>query len=252
MAKEVVAEFSITHKILNESLLRTVLERLSTFDAGRWGPDRYNNSEPVKWPFDRQEIDKVIQLWMTGGTGIMLKRLSIPKYDLDFSGERPNLVVKVQASLYLENKFLRDPAGLEASLNFAKLLYELFRPAYGHAEHAKDFSAKNQLTYKQGVTVVQKWVGRKLDKCLPGVYWANWFGPEYVKFFGAEKFKSAPCYRNEELSDGGYLILISPSPFDYGEAETAEAERALMDHLGVDAFFDTKQHERDTRSPWSG
>jgi hypothetical protein len=131
-------------------------------------------------------------------------------------------------------------------------LYDVLRPAHGYAAMNQDYEAKNRLVYrKDDKTTVQEWVGRDLERCLRGVYWANWFGPDYVNFFGQERIQSAPCHRTIRLPDGGFLLVTTPRPFDSERPEGKRAERLLLDHLGADAFFDISAPERPTRSPWS-
>lgn len=44
---------------------------------------------------------------------------------------------------------------------------------------------------------------------LPALYWANFFGPRFVDKLGKQKLESAPGWKLEQLSDGGYLYVLS-------------------------------------------
>lgn len=55
-----------------------------------------------------------------------------------------------------------------------------------------------------------------LEKSVPKtelreIFWANFFGPAYVKKYGRKFFLEAPGWKKEELSDGGILYVVSKS-----------------------------------------
>ena len=248
--KNVVVHFDILSS-MSEEALRCFLSQISKVDDGRWRPERYNNHDPVSRVFDPGRLDGPVGLWQAENIGLTLKRLNPPKYELDFWGEDPKSLVKNQFYLWSESAWLKTTHGVDSFLGFMNQMYEALPPAHGYAAMQRDYEAKNRLDYaKDENTTVQKWVGRDLRQCLRGVYWANWFGPDYVNYFGAERLESAPCYRRERLADGGFLLLTARSPLDYEVAESKEAERRLRDHLGEDAFFDIASPDRVTSSPW--
>lgn len=254
MAKNIELHFDITHSILERGFLDGFLKWMASFDNGKWRPEKYNNASPAKYNFPTDSAEAVIEKWLRENIGILLKRISSPKYDLDFSGQRMKLLVKNQLDMNIENQLFEEPKGVQSFLQFANALYDSVRPAYGYAAHRKDYLAKNmQITYPShgNVSRVETWVGRDLSKCMRGIYWANWFGPIYVDFFGRKRMESAPCFWKENLPDGGYLILTSATPFEYDNPDVKAMEQALREHLGVDAFYDISAPHRLTRSPWS-
>lgn len=254
MHKEIEAHFDITHETLKPSFLQDFLHWLGRFDSGKWRPEKYNTADPVRYPYSLEATNDVIEKWQTDKIGMILKRVSTPKYELDFTGEREKMLVKNELTTYFDSALFRHPRSIENCLGFLNGLYDKLNPVYGYAVHRKDYLAKNlQVTYPQDdeVSSVETWVGRDLSKCLRGVYWANWFGPVYTGFFGEERFKSAPCFRKERLADGGYLILTAAGPMEYQTRAAREAEEGLRQHLGTDAFFDIEAPTRVTRSPWT-
>ena len=46
---------------------------------------------------------------------------------------------------------------------------------------------------------------------LPHLYWANFFGPRYVRKLGREWIGNAPGGYLESLNDGGVLYVVSPA-----------------------------------------
>jgi hypothetical protein len=254
LPKEIEAHFDITHETLSPATLRHFLEWLNDFQGGKWRPERYNNAEPIKYPYSPAVISDVTNKWIKENIGMVLKRTSAPKYELDFGGQHTKLLVKNELTIYLDSALFQQSQDAESCLTFLNALYMTLRPAYGYSVHRKNYLAKNmQIIYPEGgnVSSMETWVGRDLSKCLRGIYWANWFGPVYVEFFGEERLESAPCFRKERLSNGGYLILTAATPMEYEAPQAREIEEAVRDHLGADAFFDIRAPHRLTRSPWS-
>jgi hypothetical protein len=71
---------------------------------------------------------------------------------------------------------------------------------------------------------------------LRGLFWANFFGPEYVDIFGREKLTSAPVHKVEPLPNGGLALFLSESPFEASKPEYQKQKNQLFDYLGEDAF----------------
>ena len=84
---------------------------------------------------------------------------------------------------------------------------------------------------------------------IPGVYWANFFGPIYVRLFGREKFLTVPAYQREEMPNGSFLLLTSASPVHYTYPKARAFERAIVDHLGQHAFFEKKRPQKAILAP---
>lgn len=63
---------------------------------------------------------------------------------------------------------------------------------------------------------------------LPHIYWANFFGPEYVEKLDRKFLVNAPGWKIEELEDGGILYVLTPSLVGTGP------KRILQD---VQAYF---------------
>lgn len=149
----------------------------------------------------------------------------------------------------LDMAFFAADEHAEHFLQFAKSLYEWGDMVYGFAAHPNDYKAQTWLP--QQVIIGNRLVGavgQKVMDALPGIFWANFFGPDYVNWFGREKFDQLPCYRLEELPDGGRLVLTSPSPLEYDTS--GETQEAIKHYLGRLAFGDVAHPERPTISPF--
>jgi hypothetical protein len=83
---------------------------------------------------------------------------------------------------------------------------------------------------------------------LVGLYWRNFFGPPFVKMFGA-RLATLPAQFKQEL--GGGIVLVQPYelPTQAGTAEGDEVERRLIAHLGPECFYDHQRHLKPSRVP---
>lgn len=150
----------------------------------------------------------------------------------------------------LDMTFFTNSKQVENFLRFSKSLYQWGGMLYGFVANRQDYKAQTWLP--QQVIIGNKLVAAVGDdevmNALPGIFWANFFSAAYVDWFGREKFDQLPCYRMEELPDGGRLILISPSPLEYDT--TGETQEAIKSYLGRTAFGDVQNPERPTISPF--
>ena len=163
---------------------------------------------------------------------------------------RPKFAEPDWLNMGLDMAFFTTEEHAAHFLQLAKSLYQWGDMVYGFVAHPKDYKAQTWLP--QQVIIGNKLVGAVGDNevmnALPGIFWANFFGPDYVDWFGREKFDRLPCYRLEELPDGGRLILTSPSPLEYDAS--GETQETIKSYLGRPAFGDVQHPERPTISPF--
>jgi hypothetical protein len=74
---------------------------------------------------------------------------------------------------------------------------------------------------------------------LPGLYWANVFGPSYVDLLGEDTIRSTPAAAVSELGPRRWYVQLTPSLLDNQARrdEVVAAREAAMRHLGVGAFW---------------
>ena len=221
------------------------LDRQTIFRPDKWGP-----SEPLEFKFSISEVANIQKQWESEvGLGFLLKRrkdnlsISVNKY-LQF--KKPNWV-----SVSLNEAFFTDEQRTEAFLDFAKGIFEWGDMLYGYACHEVDFERKNKLpipTRIEGKLIATG--GMDIRRCLPSIYWANFFGGEYVNWFGTNKFQNLPAYTCQSLPKQGQLILTSGSPLDYTQNTVMERELFIRKILGDNAFFDVQNPTLVTDSPF--
>jgi len=147
---------------------------------------------------------------------------------------------------HVDAEYMKNPARLTAWLDFCWPLLGLHDAWFAAICLRREWEDHNCLVYKQrelpnwpdGYVMRQGGIGATLEEGIPGVYWGTYFGPFYVDWFGREKFETLPCVEKQELPTGGIFFTTAPTPFDWDKPETRAMQRAVMDHLGADAFFD--------------
>ncbi|WP_257461600.1 hypothetical protein [Archangium lipolyticum] len=89
---------------------------------------------------------------------------------------------------------------------------------------------------------------RNYSEGLAGLFWRNFFGPPFVSMFG-ERLASLPEDCRKPLGDG--LVLVQPYelPTDAGTEHGDALERALIEHLGPECFYDHTHHLKPSRLP---
>lgn len=115
---------------------------------------------------------------------------------------------------------------------------------YGQARTRAEFDAKNMIR-ERGST---KAVGVNLKHALPGLYWLNFFGPEYLRLLGPERLATAPAPLVERVGEG-ILIGLGHDPGAWNSAEYRRLEQAVLSHLGREYFFSKSDPGGPTKAP---
>lgn len=92
-------------------------------------------------------------------------------------------------------------------------------------------------------------LGLELAKHVPGVYYANFFGPTLTKFFGHGRLESCPAVIKRAVGDG-WLLTTAEDPADWNEPGALNLKQQVRRHLGDRAFFDVAYPERSTIAPF--
>lgn len=227
-----------------ESLV-SLLDEQELFRPDKWGP-----YEPLKLKSSKTELTNIQAQWnSTVGLGFLLEK---GKNNLSFAVNKflqfkqPNWI-----SISLNENFFTSEQQIEAFLDFAKDLFDWGDMLYGYICHEVDFEHKNTLpvpTHIEGKLIATG--GMDIRRCLPGVYWANFFGGQYVNWFGENKFQNLPAYTYQDLPKQGQLVLTSGSPLDYAHNTVIEREKTMRAILGKNAFFDIQNPTELTKSPF--
>lgn len=235
----------------------TCAERvLSALSAPLWMPERYGRHEPLPHTFDASDPQAFVQSWQEAGdvarneASFHFGRRRKNRYDAAaiWNPHRRRLSA-------LDFTFrTRVPGDFKVApyLDVATSLFKAVNGQYAFVCTREEFWTKN---------VSDSWIGpagrmeggrargTDLTQCLPGLYWANFFGPVYLDFFGSDRIDSSPAFSVRRGSDFR-LLLSAATPLEWTAPETALRESQIREHLGSDAFFRLDQPTtRHTRAP---
>jgi len=214
-------------------------------------PEKFDTREPERFVFDVNDLSKFYEMWTSNNIGFGLKS-KIPYLswvDIHVYYKESKLFNEI--SSIFDERYFKDEGNIDKLLSCAKRLYDWGNVTHGYIYHCEEWEMKNQFDVPTvladgGVGFSS---GTRLDEGLPGIYWANFFGPVYIDFFGRKKFETVPAYRKEELPDGGFFVLTCKSPFDYGQPEVRRLEERIIDHLGRKAFFEKSRPKKICKVP---
>jgi hypothetical protein len=218
-------------------------------------PERFDEYEPLRKLYKEQGEAGFVKAWINQsgkafGEVIWRRRSSPNSYGIIYIKFGPYSKSNSIAHSVHES-ICKKEDGIPKLLDFATDLFIELKMLYGRIHHEEDWHKKNMfikepqpdgsfLTYAVGVD----W-----EKNLPGVYWCNFLGKEYVEWFGRDKILSTPCRELKELENGGVRILAYESPLIYQTEEALGAEKRIIEHLGEEAFFNKSDMHRPTIAP---
>jgi hypothetical protein len=87
-----------------------------------------------------------------------------------------------------------------------------------------------------------------LERELPDVYWTNYFGPGYVKFWGKDKMNAlATKYEVEWLDSGATCVQTTPEPMSADLDAKGITDYPWKRHFYMVLGYDTFVHERQNQ-----
>ena len=231
----------------------TVLSRHSRFE-----PERFGDHEPLRMHYDSTHRESLVQLWLGKAIqpdywsgGILLSRTKVVRYVATVSWVRGQRRMN-SVTITVPEKQARRGVPNEL-LALGRDIFHTIDGQYGFACDRHEYMAKNMTEWwvhlQTGRRQGGKHCGHDRTRHLPGVYWANFFGPTYVKFFGEDRLEGAPAYAKERLDCEGWLLVTAKSPDAWESPEVKSIQESLVDHMGRDAFFNIANPDRPTTAP---
>jgi hypothetical protein len=233
---------------------RTLLEHL--LQAGEFAPQYFGGLPPLHKRFVRENLDEAVSLLVnrakqeltpaTPSGELWVERRTRPEMSTcRIAWIRGPYTPFSSPWYHIDAAYMQEPAHLEAWLDLCRSLLEFHDAWFAAICLDDEWDDHNYLTYKkrqlpdwpQGYDAGHS-VGTELQEGIPGVYWGTYFGSFYVDWFGRDRFDTLPCVKKQELSRGGILFTTALTPFEWNKPETRATQRAVMNHLGADAFFD--------------
>jgi hypothetical protein len=220
-----------------------LLQLLSKYADVGLSPSRYGPSD--RRTFDLESLDEteILKIWTKVGGGII--KAPKPWNFLVHIFYIKTTWARAISSLWLhlnEDFFLEEDRSCHF-LELCKDIYAWGTMDHGSIAHETEYRIKNELTPGGSVG------GPNLKVSLPGVYWANFFGPVYVEWFGLQKFEKIDVFKKEPLEDSGWLLVTRQSPLQYESPNAREIEDWIIKHLGPKAFFEKSNPHKKTETP---
>jgi hypothetical protein len=191
-------------------------------------PDKIGRYEPLRAPYS---LEEAVKLWMfIGGTmpdfrrGGLIGKKKEPniQFDTDWTiGERAN--VNSVTIWFTRKSFQQIRNSIDSLFKDLIIAIDSF---YGYIS---DYYAKD----RQHVT-------GSIETRMHGIFWCNYFGDVYVKFFGKDKILSAPWFKIEILDQNKIITYLAKEPTDRRLIKSTELENKLKEYLGDDSFGDVE------------
>jgi hypothetical protein len=220
-----------THNSLRDKAIGIKIFSILNNSAQDYAPEKVDNGKRWK-KLNPKQVSSFLKNWGQENN-IVLKREKTYKSEMAILlGDAPS--IRKGISCWVEEAFFSNEVNIHQFLDTAQLFYDLLHPYYGSihsAEHKIEMATIQDPRYGKTVLPIT------LEKGLPGIYWANYFGPDYVERLGRDKLLSAPSYKIKQLSDGGLLLLTAPSPLVHANPEIYSRCQELMDYIGREFFW---------------
>lgn len=200
-------------------------------------PQKIGLYEPVKLDYT---IEEAVKLWtqenegcyidgvgMTGKAGGMLGKIKEPRFlfDVFWWNSSSKVYINVIEFIFPVKTFKKYQENIEDAF---KETIDLVNAIYGYITH-------NAPLDRQHVT-------GNLKTRMPGVFWCNYFGDKYIKFFSEEKITSFPWHKSERTNNGGIIVYLTEEP-DKELINSDKLEFRAKNHLGIDSFGDVEAYK---------
>lgn len=199
-------------------------------------PDRYGTSDRRTFALSDLNEAQIVKYWKKANGGIF-KRIHpwhfiIMVFSMKMMPKSKVIPISNLSTWIDKSYFLQDKRRKSQYLELCKDYYAWGEMQHGFIALVEEYEMKNSFGSGRGVG------GANLRRGLPGIYWANFFGPKYVEWFGREKFDSIDAYQAERLPDGGWMIISRPEVLTWDEPAIRKREQQIIEQLGRDAFFE--------------
>jgi hypothetical protein len=233
---------------LTDSVARNQITALSDFEGGLMRPDKCSEFEPIRTTFDPADITNPIQ-WLAKPHGEFFYRKGRPVL---VSGQMWNLTHSATARFpsplftnYWSGQFdgrWGNQIGMEKIEDFLSEMFRVTGSDFGFLTSEIDLKAKNT------ITTSYSYKGLNPASGVPGLYWINAFSDEYANWLGLHELPKELALL-EKLAGGGVSLKFCKSPDECRRLEVLQKQRAAIDWLGPQRFFDARFPDRKLDVP---
>src|SRR5579864_826788 len=246
--KNELAMSLFSRRSLTESVAREQITALSDFGGGLMCPDKCSEHEPIRTPFDPVDISGPIQ-WLAKPHGRFFYRKGRPAH---VTGEMWNLTHSPTARFpsplftnYWTGQFdgkWAHRVGIEKVEDFLAEVFRVTASDFSLLTTEVDLKAKNRPANSYS------YAGVDLATGVPGLYWINFFSDGYANWLGLREFPREVAVL-KKLAGGGVSLKFCESPDDCRSLEVLQKQRAAIDWLGPQRFFDIRFPDRKLDVP---
>jgi hypothetical protein len=237
-----------SRRSLTESVAREQIAALSGFDGGLMRPDKASEFEPIKTPFDPANLSDPVR-WLAKPQGELLYRQGSP---IHLSGEMWNRTLPPTSrfesplfSNYWTGRFDGEWAvqvGIEKVEGFVSDMFRATGSDFALLTTGVDRKAKNQ------GPMSHSYQGYDLASGVPGLYWINLFSDELAGWLGLNGIP-VELATLKRLACGGWLLKFCESPDRCRDIDVLQKQRAAIEWLGPEKFFDIRFPDRKLAIP---
>lgn len=237
-----------SRRSLTESAARKQITALSDFALGIMRPDKCSEFEPIRTPFDPNDISAPIR-WLAKPHGKFFYRKGRPAH---VTGEMWNLTHSPTARFpsplftnYWTGQFDSKWAhrvGIEKIEDFLAEMFRVTTSDFSFLTTGVDLKAKNRPANSYSYTGMDPATG------VPGLYWINLFSDQYAEWLGLGELPRKLAVL-KKLACGGISLKFCDSPEDCRSLEVLQKQRAAIDWLGSQRFFDIRFPDRKLDVP---
>jgi len=243
------------------------LRLLSDFENGLFRPTKCDTSEPVREKFDPNDLTEPVR-WLSQPGAYFQFKQSKPFHIEGFihNCKRAQLWTREKkrgplvpiVPKFPEPRFvghwvvwmdlrLLESVGPDTLKRFFKEACSVSQSEYGYLASEEDQKLKNFLVRKEEEVTTTRFIGNDPEFGIPGLYWVNMFGRDYVKWFDDAKQRIPASV--EDLPKGGMLIQFGQTPLAWQSEAVVKQQQETMSVLGTDKFFDIKNPDAILATP---
>lgn len=200
-------------------LLDTLLRRSTPYVPEKWGTD----GQP-RHVIDLNYLSPVIEEWIAPKEfkNFLFARKRPAPAEMWLNIDRFERAKFNRFSAYISDRFFKKPGQEKELLDLITNICVSMNGVYGFIAHKTQASRQSP-----ALTPAER---------LPGIYWANFFGPPYIDFFGSEKLLATPCHEVREINENLILLLTAESPLQPEMLENDNIPNLIKGYLNQNAF----------------
>ena len=255
MSKDVFQFMLFSHRNIGSSSCAEKVYEI--FDSSSFRPDRYDRFEPIRRSWgDKSEFSLMWQQSAKAFFGMMMmQRRKPPSFwssvTFEFGPNRKADNKPPYHEISVRNVAEKHCVG-ETRSQFISLCDNLFTSLemdYGFLCLDSEYDKKNivrNVVHPDGAIEPEHVIGMKWPYCLPGLYWTNYFGENYLSQGMPHTVENSGVACIKSVGKG-IRVQLGDDPRGFETSEGVVLESSIRRSLGESWFFDPHDQERECR-----